>query len=283
MKVQDLILPGSRKTVVLPGRGALPFREVSERMPGPSVMLLHGWGASADLNFATLYRPLARQWHLVAPDLRGHGSGIVSREKFSLEACADDAAAMVRSLGIGPVVALGYSMGGPVALLMARRHPDTVAGLVLCATAPRFVTNTWERLALMRFSSLAFSLRSAQENFLPLRYVAPRLLRVLEATGSLARFDATPWLPALKVPASVVVTTEDRLVAPSDQMLLGGIHRTKFFEVPAGHEACITQSGKFVRACEEAIRSVQRRSRSARTPAPAPGSVPLAGLAASTG
>ena len=38
----------------------------------------------------------------------------------------------------GKVIAAGYSMGGPVAQLLWRRHPDKVAGLVLCATAPAF-------------------------------------------------------------------------------------------------------------------------------------------------
>ena len=259
MKVQDLILPGARKTVVLPGRGALPIREVSEHIEGTPVLLLHGWGATADLNFATVYRPLAQQWHLIAPDLRGHGSGIVSRDKFSLEVCADDAAALVRSLGVGPVVAVGYSMGGPVILLMARRHPDTVAGLVLCANAPRFVTNAWERLLMMRFSSLAFAVRNAQDSVLPLRYLAPRFFRVLEATGSLARFDATPWLGSLTAPTSAVITSADHLVLPEDQKLLLGIPDVKAFEIEAGHEACVTHSGKLVRAMEEAIRSVELR------------------------
>ena len=52
--------------------------------------------------------------------------------------CADDVAALVEELGTGKVIAAGYSMGGPVAQLLRRRHPDKVAGLVLCATAPAF-------------------------------------------------------------------------------------------------------------------------------------------------
>jgi len=244
---------------VLPGRGALPFREVAEQTEGTPLLLLHGWGASADLNFATVYRPLAKHWRVVAPDLRGHGSGIVSRDKFSLEVCADDAAALVRSLGLGPAICLGYSMGGPVAQLMARRHPDTVAGIVLCATAPRFVSSAWERLLLMRFSNLAFTVRNAQDNVLPLRYVAPRLMRMLEATGSLARFDSTPWLEHLDIPASVILTTSDRLVPPEDQRLLKAIPDCKVFEIDAGHEACVTASSRLVAAIEEGIRSIEKR------------------------
>jgi pimeloyl-ACP methyl ester carboxylesterase len=185
----------------------------------------------------------------------------VSKDKFSLEVCADDAAALVRSLGLGPAICLGYSMGGPVAQLMARRHPDVVAGLVLCATAPKFVSNSWERLLLMRFSNLAFTARNAQDNILPLRYIAPKLLRVLEATGSLAKFDSTSWLGYLDVPTSIVLTTADHLVPPSDQRLLTAIPKSKVFEIDAGHEACVTQSSKLVQAIEDSIDSIERRIR----------------------
>ena len=76
---------------------------------------------------------------MVAPDLRGHGRGIRSRRPFRLEDCADDLAALVEQLGCGPVVVVGYSMGGLVAQLLWRRHPDLVAGLVLCSTARVFL------------------------------------------------------------------------------------------------------------------------------------------------
>ena len=50
--------------------------------------------------------------------------------------CADDMAALIDELGTGPVIAVGYSMGGPIAQLLWKRHPEKVAGLVLCATGP---------------------------------------------------------------------------------------------------------------------------------------------------
>ena len=76
---------------------------------------------------------------MIAPDLRGHGPGMRSRRVFRLADCADDCAATLVELGTGPVIAVGYSMGGPVAQLMWRRHRDLVAGLVLCATTRRLL------------------------------------------------------------------------------------------------------------------------------------------------
>ena len=99
-----------------------------------SVLLLHGWTANADLNFFTCYRPLGEHFRVVAIDHRGHGRGIRTRKAFRLEDCADDAAALCDLLGIDSVIPIGYSMGGTIAQLMWRRHPQLVRGLVLGAT-----------------------------------------------------------------------------------------------------------------------------------------------------
>ena len=113
--------------------------------PGaPTILLLHGWTASADLNWFACYAPLARHYRVLAIDHRGHGRGIRTRARFRLADCADDAAALIDQLGTGPVIAVGYSMGGPIAQLLWHRHRDKVAGLVLCATTDRFSSGTRE-------------------------------------------------------------------------------------------------------------------------------------------
>ena len=57
---------------------------------------------------------------------------------FRLADCAADAAAVLRELGVAPAVVVGYSMGGAIAQLVARDHPDVVSGLVLSGTAQHF-------------------------------------------------------------------------------------------------------------------------------------------------
>lgn len=105
-----------------------------------TLLLLHGWTVSADVNWFRCYQPLSERYSVVAMDHRGHGRGIRSIKPFRLEDCADDAAALVRHLGCGPVVAVGYSMGGPIAQLLWRRHPEVVDGIVLCATSRTFAS-----------------------------------------------------------------------------------------------------------------------------------------------
>ncbi|HUR78276.1 MAG TPA: alpha/beta fold hydrolase, partial [Acidimicrobiales bacterium] len=103
------------------------------------VLLLHGWQASADLNFAPLFGPLSELHPVIAPDLRGHGRSLYPEEPFTIEDAADDAAALLADLGVARAVVLGYSLGTAVAQMMVARHRSLVAGIVLMGgeLAPR--------------------------------------------------------------------------------------------------------------------------------------------------
>ena len=122
----------------LPGRGVTFIRD----QPGPPtklpIVLLHGWTVTADLNFFTVYGGLSSAGRVIAMDQRGHGRGIRSKDRFRMEDVADDVVATLDELAIQRALIVGYSMGGAVAQLVAHRHPERTAGLVLCATSYRF-------------------------------------------------------------------------------------------------------------------------------------------------
>ena len=145
--------------VNLPGRGEVFVRDSGDTSAGPAVLLLHGWTVSADLNFFSAYACLAESYRVIALDQRGHGRGMRSMEPFSLEDCADDAAALLEQLGVGRAIVVGYSMGGPVGLLLARRHPGRVAGLVMQATALEWRHTARERAVWRLLPVLDLSLR----------------------------------------------------------------------------------------------------------------------------
>ena len=93
--------------------------------PGaPTLMLLHGWGGTAAGNWSTAMSTLARHFRVIAPDLRGHDVGSV-----------DDVVGLADALGVERFIAVGYSLGSAVAAQLARRHPDRVQAIVLCAAA----------------------------------------------------------------------------------------------------------------------------------------------------
>lgn len=67
---------------------------------------------------------------ILAPDLRGRGRSRDLPVGAGMVSHADDVAAVIRKAG-GPVVVVGHSMGGFVAMVLAHRHPELVSGLVL--------------------------------------------------------------------------------------------------------------------------------------------------------
>lgn len=73
-------------------------------------------------------------------DKRGHGLSGAPPAPYSIDDHVGDLAGLLDSLGIGKVVICGLSVGGLIAQGFAARHPDRVAGLILCDTAPQIGT-----------------------------------------------------------------------------------------------------------------------------------------------
>jgi 3-oxoadipate enol-lactonase len=97
---------------------------------GPDVLLLPGLGASVHVWYAQL-RGLSSVLRLTAVDPRGHGRSERPEGPYSLRQMAEDAAALIRGLGIGPVVVVGSSMSSLVGVELAAAEPDLVRALVL--------------------------------------------------------------------------------------------------------------------------------------------------------
>jgi 3-oxoadipate enol-lactonase len=270
--------PAIDHQVELSGHGHTTVRDI----PGPpgasTVMLLHGLGATARLNWGPAFRPLSRHFRVLAVDHRGHGRGLRTR-RFRLEQCADDAVAVAGARGVSRFIAVGYSMGGPIASLVWQRHPDRVKGLVLCATArhfmPRGVARA-ARLALPAVSGLArLAPTLAHERLLErmlsrvehpeLRDRIQRELEghdpasVLQATRALSGFSSHDWIGRVDVPTAVVVTTRDELVPPQRQYKLAkSIPGAHVFEVEGDHSACVSRADLFVPALIAACHDVER-------------------------
>jgi 3-oxoadipate enol-lactonase len=272
-------LPPGRE-IDLPGRGRTFVRELEGPSGAPTVLLLHGWTATADLNWFSSFEPLSAHFRVVALDHRGHGFGIRSRNRFRLTDCADDAAALVEVLGTGPVIAVGYSMGGPIALLLWRRHRALVSGIVECATAARFVQSTKGRMRLGTLGALGIGARviPAQlassattrvvENYNARRgrdaWVTAEVLKadgraLLDAGGELARVDMRNWIADVDVPAASVITIRDELVPVSEQRWLAGALNATEHEIAGIHTVCVAQPDAFASVLVEACLSVASR------------------------
>ncbi len=280
------------RLVKIPGRGTTRVWEC----PGPpgaeTVMLIHGVACTAELNWGKVFAPLARDFRVVAADLRGHGDGIALRSRFRLEDCADDIAALAGVLGIGRFIAVGYSMGGMVAQLMYRRHPALLSGLVLCSTARNVRGSRAEQLAALGVPAVAAALRwnpmlylmgtelfgmallgpihdPATDRWARAQLRRTSLATAVSATQAVSEFSSNSWISQVDVPAAVVITTRDRVVPASRQLELArAIPGASVCYVEADHGVCVSAPHLFTPALLEACWSAApSRGGTLRTPA----------------
>jgi len=270
----EVVLPPGR-SVTLPGRGTTFVREIHAGTGRPTVVLLHGWAATADLNWALAYEALGEHADVVALDHRGHGRGLRGDARFTLEACADDVAAVLDELGTGPAVVVGYSMGGPIGQLVWRRHRGRVAGLVLCSTAAHFCDGNRDRALFAAAGSAALVARAgptraaghAVSSAVVRRRELPAALAeqvaghdwatVFQAARALGRFDARRWLRHVDVPVGLITTLTDQVVPTRRQLAMAGALRPVHHAVlRGGHGVCLRSGSGFVDALVRTCRAV---------------------------
>ena len=279
----ETLPPG--RPVDLPGRGTTFVYD----QPGPpgasTLVLLHGLGATGALNWFPSFGPLSQRFRVVAVDLRGHGRGIPVNGAFDLADCADDIAALADALSVERVIPVGYSLGGPIAQLLWRRHRDRVDGMVMCATSRNFGGTIVERcfygglggaaLALRLAGSLPWFRRDGAGDrpieeqeldgvrlprwaFDELRRCSP--IAVIAAAHAVGCFTSHEWIGDVDVPTAVVVTAKDRLVSPARQLRLAqAIPGATIHPAHTDHAACVLGARRFVPALVEACDSVADR------------------------
>ena len=272
-------LPGGR-TVKVEDRGEMFYREVPGEEGAPTIVLLHGWTLSADLNwFSGVYDVAAQHGRVIAPDIRGHGRGLRSELPFTLERAADDVAALIEHLDAAPAVLVGYSMGGSIALLCANRHPHVVAGLVLASVGIQWRDDLWERIIWLGMGFTEYVLRFGAPKGIVERYLrhaaeqSPDLepyvgwvkaearrgdpAAIGHAASALAKFDGQELVEGVKVPTAVVITEHDRLIRRRRQReLVDAMKDVYVVEVDGKHNAWMVKPDEWSAAIGEAIEHV---------------------------
>jgi pimeloyl-[acyl-carrier protein] methyl ester esterase len=230
---------------------------VEIRGEGPDLVLLHGWALHGGMWGPWLDR-LADHARLHVLDLPGHGR---SRWPVPTHDLSGLARAVFARIPRGAAV-LGWSLGGMLALELARQHPRHVRALILMATTPKFLAGPdWEHglqpAVLDEFThGLAQDYRRTVQNFLALQTRgdehALETLRMLR--GKLASHgepdpralaagldvlrsaDLRDALPRLAVPALVIAGEHDRLTPP-------GAGRELAAQLPMARFRLVARSG----------------------------------------
>lgn len=97
----------------------------------PPLLLIHG-GKDHARSWDPIARELRRDWHVIAPDLRGHGdSAWAIGGSYSLPDFVLDIAQLVEALELAPLAIVAHSLGGAVALHYTGVFPEKVSRLAV--------------------------------------------------------------------------------------------------------------------------------------------------------
>ena len=202
---------------------------------GEPLLLLHGFsGSSQD------WIPSLEQWgakfHLMLPDLRGHGhSGILSKP-FRHEDAATDIFALLDHLGIRTCKGVGISAGGNVLLHIATKQPERVKAMVLVSATPYFPMQArtimsqygdnlpeeqWEILRRRhpagdaQIKAILASTKSFASSYDDLNFTPP-LLSTIKARTFIIQGDRDPLYPVeLSVEMSKAIPNSRLWIAPN--------------------------------------------------------------------
>jgi pimeloyl-ACP methyl ester carboxylesterase len=96
----------------------------------PPLLLVHG-GRDHSRSWDWVARELRHDWHIIAPDLRGHGDSAWSSDGvYNSAAYVYDLAQLIHQQQLAPVTIVAHSLGGMISLRYAGLYPETVRKLV---------------------------------------------------------------------------------------------------------------------------------------------------------
>jgi len=113
--------------------GDARVRSVTAGRGEPTLVLVHGFGDNL-MSWRAVFDRLATDYRVIAFDLPGFGASDKPDGPYTLEAMTDRVRGLVRDIP-GPVILVGHSMGGEIALSTALAEPERVVALVLIAPA----------------------------------------------------------------------------------------------------------------------------------------------------
>jgi pimeloyl-ACP methyl ester carboxylesterase len=203
---------------------------------GPPLLLIAGLGANSSA-WVTVKPLLTSRFTCITFDNRGVGRSDAPPGPYTIDQMADDTAGLIRHLNMGPVAAVGWSLGGSVLQGLLIRNGDLVSKAVLLSAFPSYteLQHGWlDCLIALRRSDVppaAQAMFGMAWGFTPKMLCDHDLLVAAAKAGAAApyqttlagfeaqahglrRYDSRPLLPTVKTPTLVLVGAEDTLTPP---------------------------------------------------------------------
>jgi abhydrolase domain-containing protein 6 len=255
----------------------------SEGGHGEPVVLLHGFGASAD-SWNRFAKPLTKRFRVIAPDLPGWGASTrLETASYGYPAQVERVHQLLSQLKLGQVHLIGHSMGGFIASAYAARYPDEVITIGLIAPhgvvepepseLARSVAqgdNWLVATSLPEFDRLLNNV-FARRPYAPkavLRYLANHAIRNSAKSAKIFAEMQTNDPPLaerlshINAPALIVWGDQDRVLHVScADLFRQGIKNSEVIVIPgSGHMPLVENAGR----CSAAWQAFVEKSRQAR-------------------
>ncbi len=238
---------------------------------GLPLVFLHGYPLSRGA-WQKQIDALRSSYRVIAPDLRGFGDSDTQPGPTTMSQFAADVHDLLQQLTTGPVVLIGHSMGGYVALAFARQFPEMLCGLVLVGT--KAGPDTAEGAAGRRAAAEKVKAEGVQVVVEAMAHKMPAAANkdanmIGQVRGFMAqarpegvigallgmaeRPDATALLAQIAVPTLVITGANDTLIPPKEsETLAHAIRGAQLKVIPhAGHLVAFERSDEFNHALKE--------------------------------
>lgn len=230
-----------------------------------TIVFAHGLLWSGRM-FRAQVAALRDRYRCVTFDFRGQGQSAVSASGYDMDTLADDAAALLTTLGMGPVHFAGLSMGGFIGMRLAARRPELLRSLILMETSadPEPKENIPKYRQLLRVSRL-IGLRLLAGRVMPIMFgttfmhdpsrAAERKewqgylgendrLGIIRATeGVITRQPIYAELGKITLPTLIIIGDEDTATTPDHSARMhAAIAGSRLVPIPhAGHTSSVEE------------------------------------------